>query len=107
MVKLNPLADWSREQVWAYVRTHRLPVHPLYEQGYTSIGCAPCSRPTRPGEDERAGRWWWEGGQERECGLHTRLLGGGPADPGDRFTDALDQLRADADARRWERANGH
>jgi phosphoadenosine phosphosulfate reductase len=106
IVKLNPLADWTREQVWAYTRIHRLPVHPLYEQGYTSIGCAPCTRPTRPGEDERAGRWWWEAGQDRECGLHTRLLGGGPADPGDRFAAALDRQRADADARRWESADG-
>jgi phosphoadenosine phosphosulfate reductase len=106
IVKLNPLADWTREQVWAYIRIHRLPVHPLYEQGYTSIGCAPCTRPTRPGEDERAGRWWWEAGQDRECGLHTRLLGSGPADPGDRFAAALDRLRADADARRWESADG-
>ena len=48
----------------------------LYEQGYTSIGCAPCTRPTRPGEDERAGRWWWEADPDRECGLHTRLAGG-------------------------------
>ncbi len=77
ILKLNPLADWSRDQVWAYVRSHRLPVHPLYEQGYTSIGCAPCTRATRPGEDERAGRWWWEAGQDRECGLHIRRPGGG------------------------------
>ena len=52
--------------------TGRLPVNPLYEQGYTSIGCAPCTRPTRPGEDERAGRWWWEADQDRECGLQDR-----------------------------------
>jgi phosphoadenosine phosphosulfate reductase len=104
VVKLNPLADWTREQVWAYVRTHRLPVNPLYEQGYTSIGCAPCTRPTRPGEDERAGRWWWEADTDRECGLHTRL--GVPASPDDRFSSALGRLRADVHARTWETSNG-
>jgi phosphoadenosine phosphosulfate reductase len=105
IVKLNPLADWTRDQVWAYVRSHRLPVNPLYEQGYTSIGCAPCTRPTRPGEDERAGRWWWEADQDRECGLHTRL-GGAPASPDDRFSAALGRLRADARARTWEDSSG-
>ena len=105
IVKLNPLADWTRDQVWAYVRSHRLPVNPLYEQGYTSIGCAPCTRPTRPGEDERAGRWWWEADQDRECGLHTRL-GGAPASPDDRFSTALGRLRADARARTWEASSG-
>lgn len=69
-VKVHPLADWSREQVWAYIRAHSLPVHPLYDQGYASIGCAPCTRALRAGEDERAGRWWWEAGSDRECGLH-------------------------------------
>ena len=105
IVKLNPLADWTRDQVWAYLRTHRLPVNPLYEQGYTSIGCAPCSRPTRPGEDERAGRWWWEADQDRECGLHTRLAGSA-ASPDDRFSSALGRLRADVHARTWETSNG-
>jgi thioredoxin-dependent adenylylsulfate APS reductase len=106
IVKLNPLADWSREQVWAYIRSHRLPVSSLYEQGYTSIGCAPCTRPTRPGEDERAGRWWWETDTDRECGLHTRLAGAAAATPGDRFDAALGRLRADVDARTWETTNG-
>jgi phosphoadenosine phosphosulfate reductase len=105
IVKLNPLADWTREQVWAYVRSHRLPVSSLYEQGYTSIGCAPCTRPTRPGEDERAGRWWWEADPDRECGLHARLGRGSP-DPGDRFSAALDRLRADVNGRSWETSNG-
>ena len=107
IVKLNPLADWSREQVWAYIRSHRLPVSSLYEQGYTSIGCAPCTRATRPGEDERAGRWWWEADADRECGLHTRLAGGAAAPaPGDRFDAALGRLRADVNARTWETTNG-
>jgi phosphoadenosine phosphosulfate reductase len=88
VVKLNPLADWTREQVWAYTRARRLPVHPLYAQGYASIGCGPCTRPLRPGEDERAGRWWWEAGGDRECGLHH-------AAPSARFDAALATLRAD------------
>jgi phosphoadenosine phosphosulfate reductase len=72
-VKLNPLADWTREQVWAYARANAVPIHPLYEQGYTTIGCAPCTRAVLPGEEERAGRWWWEADPDKECGLHTRL----------------------------------
>ncbi len=77
IVKLNPLADWSPEEVWAYVRTHDVPYHPLYDQGYTSIGCAPCTRPTRPGEDARAGRWWWETNAPKECGMHCPIETGG------------------------------
>jgi len=68
-VKLNPLADWTGTQVEEYTREHSLPVHPLYARGYTSIGCAPCTRAIQPGEDERAGRWWWEQGK-KECGIH-------------------------------------
>jgi phosphoadenosine phosphosulfate reductase len=69
-LKINPLANWSREDVAAYTEAHNLPRHPLYAKGYTSIGCAPCSRATEAGEDERAGRWWWETGEAKECGLH-------------------------------------
>jgi phosphoadenosine phosphosulfate reductase len=68
--KISPLADWTREDVEAYTVTQDVPRHPLYAKGYTSIGCAPCSRATEPGEDERAGRWWWESGVAKECGLH-------------------------------------
>ena len=68
--KLSPLADWSAEQVREYIRANDVPEHPLYARGYTSIGCAPCTRATRPGETERAGRWWWEQGVASECGLH-------------------------------------
>ena len=92
IVKLNPLADWTRDQVWGYVRANRLPVNSLYERGYTSIGCAPCTRPTRPGEDERAGRWWWEADPARECGLHH-------ASPDQRFDTALARLQADVGRR--------
>jgi phosphoadenosine phosphosulfate reductase len=69
-LKISPLVNWSREDVEAYTREHEVPRHPLYAKGYTSMGCAPCSRPTEPGEDERAGRWWWETGVAKECGLH-------------------------------------
>ncbi|MGB9456665.1 MAG: phosphoadenylyl-sulfate reductase [Bryobacteraceae bacterium] len=69
-LKLAPLADWSAEQVDAYLRRYDVPVHPLYEQGYTSIGCAPCTRAILEGEDERAGRWWWEVDTKKECGIH-------------------------------------
>jgi phosphoadenosine phosphosulfate reductase len=68
-VKLSPLADWRAAQVEEYTREHDLPVHPLYARGYASIGCAPCTRAIQPGEDERAGRWWWEQGK-KECGIH-------------------------------------
>jgi phosphoadenosine phosphosulfate reductase len=70
LTKIAPLASWSKDQVWAYIREHEVPFHPLYERGYTSIGCEPCTRATEPGEDERAGRWWWEENVAKECGLH-------------------------------------
>ncbi len=72
LVKVNPLAAWTREQVWAHVRDHHLPYNRLHDDGYPSIGCAPCTRAVRPYEDERAGRWWWESDDHRECGLHRR-----------------------------------
>jgi phosphoadenylyl-sulfate reductase (thioredoxin) len=70
LVKISPLLDWSKKDVEAYIAKHDVPVHPLYEQGYTSIGCGPCTRAPFPGEDERAGRWWWEAEAEKECGIH-------------------------------------
>ena len=70
ITKVNPLADWSNEQVWDYVRSHNVPYNELYDKGYTSIGCAPCTRPIEAGEDMRAGRWWWENGMPKECGIH-------------------------------------
>jgi thioredoxin-dependent adenylylsulfate APS reductase len=77
IVKLNPLADWTSDRVWAYIREHEVPYHALFDQGYTSIGCAPCTRPVTQGEHERAGRWWWESDAEKECGIHceVQLLG--------------------------------
>lgn len=72
MAKFNPLAAWSEKQVWDYVGEHHVPYNRLYEQGYRSIGCAPCTRPVLPGEEPRAGRWWWEAAEHNECGLHRR-----------------------------------
>ena len=69
-VKINALAGWSAEDVAEYTAAHSLPENRLYGEGYTSIGCDPCTRPTKAGEDERAGRWWWETDEARECGLH-------------------------------------
>jgi len=71
LVKFNPLVDWSEREVWDYIADHAVPYNPLHDQGYRSIGCAPCTRPTLPGEDVRAGRWWWEAPEARECGLHV------------------------------------
>ena len=72
MAKIAPLATWTKQQVWDYIHEHELLYHALYDRGYTSIGCAPCTRATTAGEDERAGRWWWEQGGVKECGLHWR-----------------------------------
>jgi phosphoadenosine phosphosulfate reductase len=69
-VKVNPLAYWTEDQVWEYVRANNVPIHPLYAQGYSSIGCAPCTRPISLGEHPRAGRWWWEQSDLKECGIH-------------------------------------
>jgi thioredoxin-dependent adenylylsulfate APS reductase len=77
LAKLNPLADWTHEEVWDYLRDNEVPIHPLYHRGYTSIGCAPCTRATAPGEDPRAGRWWWETNAPKECGIHCPIETGG------------------------------
>ncbi len=77
IVKLNPLADWAKEEVWDYLGSNDVPIHPLYAQGYTSIGCDPCTRPVEPGEDDRAGRWWWESNAPKECGIHCPIETGG------------------------------
>jgi thioredoxin-dependent adenylylsulfate APS reductase len=74
-LKLNPLVDWSADQVEEYTLRNDVPRHPLYARGYTSIGCEPCTRATRPGEHERAGRWWWEKEAHKECGLHFTPYG--------------------------------
>jgi phosphoadenylyl-sulfate reductase (thioredoxin) len=89
IVKLNPLADWTREQALEHAHARRLPLHPLYERGFSSIGCAPCTRAPAAGEGERAGRWWWEGDEDRECGLHQQS-------PAARLDAALAELGAEA-----------
>jgi phosphoadenosine phosphosulfate reductase len=71
MQKFNPLTDWSEEDVWHYIRSNNVPYNPLHDKGYPSIGCEPCTRAIQPGEDVRAGRWWWENPESKECGLHV------------------------------------
>jgi thioredoxin-dependent adenylylsulfate APS reductase len=70
LLKISPLADWTSGQVAEYIRVHHVPEHPLYARGYASIGCTPCTRPVVEGEEERAGRWWWEQDSQKECGIH-------------------------------------
>jgi phosphoadenosine phosphosulfate reductase len=70
LTKINPLHDWSEREVWAYLRANRVPYNKLHDRGYPSIGCAPCTRAIASGEDVRAGRWWWETPETKECGLH-------------------------------------
>lgn len=70
LVKVNPVLDWSTEQLEEYIRLHNVPVNRLHAKGYPSIGCAPCTRPVNPGADARSGRWWWENPNKKECGLH-------------------------------------
>lgn len=72
LIKLNPLIDFTEEQVWDYIRIHAVPYNKLQDQGFPSIGCQPCTRSVQPGEDIRAGRWWWENPEHKECGLHGR-----------------------------------
>lgn len=72
IVKVNPIADWSHEDVWDYIRKNDVPYNKLHDNGYPSIGCAPCTRAVKAGEDIRAGRWWWESPDTKECGLHVK-----------------------------------
>ncbi|MGK7394093.1 MAG: phosphoadenylyl-sulfate reductase [Candidatus Cyclobacteriaceae bacterium M3_2C_046] len=72
LLKINPLINWSEAQVWEFIKIHQVPFHPLHEQGFPSIGCQPCTRAVQPGEDVRAGRWWWENPEQKECGLHVK-----------------------------------
>jgi phosphoadenosine phosphosulfate reductase len=76
MAKINPLIDWTYDQVWEYIRANNLPYNKLHDQGYPSIGCAPCTRAIKAGEDIRAGRWWWENPETKECGLHVHREAG-------------------------------
>jgi len=72
LIKVNPLINWSESQVWDYVKVNHVPYNKLHDQGFPSIGCQPCTRAVLPGEDVRAGRWWWENPETRECGLHKK-----------------------------------
>ncbi|WP_253207305.1 phosphoadenylyl-sulfate reductase [Verticiella alkaliphila] len=74
LYKFNPLAEWSEADVWRAIREFDIPYNPLHDKGYPSIGCDPCTRAVRPGEDPRAGRWWWESSDSKECGLHAGNL---------------------------------
>lgn len=71
MTKFNPLAGWTEDEVWYYIRSQHVPYNALHDRGYPSIGCEPCTRAIQPGEDVRAGRWWWENPETKECGLHV------------------------------------
>jgi len=81
IVKVNPLYDWTRDRLTDFVRAHDIPYNPLHDRGFLSIGCAPCTRAVAPGEPERAGRWWWEQDNRKECGLHRSALGSAEARP--------------------------
>lgn len=78
LLKFNPLADWSEADVWGYLRAREVPYNTLHDRGFRSIGCGPCTRAIEPGEDPRAGRWWWENAQTKECGLHRRPIPDAP-----------------------------
>ncbi|QOR61238.1 phosphoadenylyl-sulfate reductase [Sulfurovum sp. ST-21] len=72
VIKVNPLIAWSEKEVWEYIKEHNVPYNKLHDQGFPSIGCAPCTRAVEEGEDIRSGRWWWESPEHKECGLHTK-----------------------------------
>lgn len=72
ITKLNPLADWTNDEIWRYIRENKVPYNELHDRGYPSIGCEPCTRAIKEGEDPRAGRWWWENDTHKECGLHWK-----------------------------------
>ena len=76
IAKINPIAGWTLTDTWDYVRENKVPYNTLYDIGYASIGCAPCTRAIKPGEDQRAGRWWWENPEHKECGLHITTMKG-------------------------------
>ncbi len=77
IIKVSPLADWTEDEVWDYIRECDVPVHPMYAKGFKSLGCAPCTRPVAEGEPARSGRWWWEVNAPKECGMHCSMETGG------------------------------
>ena len=72
LIKISPLRSWNEEQLWKYIKDNNIPYNPLHDKGFSSIGCLPCTRAVEPGEDVRAGRWWWEQPEMKECGLHKK-----------------------------------
>jgi phosphoadenosine phosphosulfate reductase len=72
--QINPLLNWTHDDIWGYIRGKALPYNPLHDQGFPSIGCAPCTRAVEPGQDPRSGRWWWESAESRECGLQPKRV---------------------------------
>jgi phosphoadenosine phosphosulfate reductase len=72
LIKLNPIVDWTEDQVWDYIKTNKVPYNLLHDKGFPSVGCQPCTRAIVEGEDLRAGRWWWENPETKECGLHAK-----------------------------------
>ena len=72
LIKINPLIEWTEQQVWDYIKEKNIPYNKLHDKGFPSIGCQPCTRAIEPGEDLRAGRWWWEMPENKECGLHKK-----------------------------------
>lgn len=72
ILKINPIFNWGLENIWTYIKIYRIPYNPLHDKGFPSIGCVPCTRAVQPGEDIRAGRWWWESPEHKECGLHKK-----------------------------------
>ena len=72
VIKVNPLLNWSEDDVWKFIKTHNIPYNALHDMGFPSIGCAPCTRAVEAGEDIRSGRWWWENPEHKECGLHLK-----------------------------------
>ena len=73
LYKISPILEWTNDDIWTYIRAHKLPYNTLHDQGFPSIGCAPCTRAIEPGADSRSGRWWWENSEHKECGLHPRI----------------------------------
>jgi phosphoadenosine phosphosulfate reductase len=72
LIKINPLLEWTEKQVWETIKANEIPYNVLHDQGFSSIGCQPCTRAIKPGEEVRAGRWWWELSEQKECGLHSK-----------------------------------
>ena len=94
LVKVNPLADWMKDEVWDYIKANDVPVHPLHAKGYRSIGCDPCTRAVAPGADPRSGRWWWESNAPKECGMHCAIETGGFEHELEVIVQAADDIRA-------------